>query len=632
MVSTFPTPNGWILNSVIDYSDAPMQICGRLVDGMAILYHLVGEETPVEIIVRPRPTRLPQPDNVKRIYQELIKLIDVPLPAYGNERVMYVGMPQSGKSLVQFILLWTSCFVHEKGTVHLLMNRIDSLLQNISRDYFDLCKTIKNICERLDIPDYQNYMFDYVPFPTYAAVETEADSIYTVYVAMANKKQLTKVKEMPVTNRQTLVFDEADVFVQPSRKTVMKLIEGICLECERRYECTATPFSNFNEAGQVYDMVITMPPRSEYRGYDSDKIHRHIVSDDTIEKKLNGILKKLFKKDTGSYRNITLVNVDSKIGEQERVAETIRLKFGTLVEVDVMNSRSVYKKPLTMYMNQKANSGDMRPLVLVTGLMASRAVTFRTSKENPKQAILTAMVYMPSKMAHQTTLMQAQRIYGNYDESCPVIDVYLTREVNDAIRNSFVNNSSITARVTPMNESRECIKRAPVTFIPHRKFSATDDSDTEKIENTEFSSLGELVRFVTNKFNKYRFRDIVETSESLVQVPIPENGTRKEIRAAIRDYVGAHGQRMHVAWREARYQELFSAKLRIKNERYTVVKYACGDGNVTGNYVKCIKWKDGYEDVNTWNDPDVIYVFRTTKETWKFWLPAQMDRFRKIEH
>jgi hypothetical protein len=629
MVSTFPTPNGWILNSVIDYSDAPMEICGRLVDGMAILYHLVDGG---DVITKPRPTKLPQPDNVERIYQELIKLIDVPLPAYGTKRVMYVGMPQSGKSLVQFILLWTSCFVHEKGTVHLLMNRIDSLLQNISRDYFDLCKTIKNICERLDIPDYQNYIFDYVPFPAYAAVETEADSIYTVYVAMANKKQLTKVKEMPATNRQTLVFDEADVFIQPSRKTVMKLIEDICLESERRYECTATPFSNFNEAGQVYDMVITMPPKSEYRGYDSDKIRRHIVSEETIEKKLNAILKKQFRKDTGSYRNIILVNTDTSINEQERVAETIRLEFGTLVEVDVMNSKSVYRRPLTSYMNAKANSGDTRPLVIVTGLMASRAVTFRTSKENPKQAILTAMVYMPSKKAHQTTLMQAQRIYGNYDESCPVIDVYLTREVNRAIRNSFKNNSAITCRVTPMNESRECIENVPVRVIPHRKFSASDDSKFEKLENTEFSTLGELVRFVTNKFNTYRFRDIVETSASLTPVPIPENGTHKEIRTAIKDFLGAHGQRMHVAWRDARYQELFSVKLRINNERYSVVKYACGDGNVTGDEVACIEWKDGYEDARTWNDPSIIYVFRTTKETWKAWLPVQMERFRKIEH
>jgi hypothetical protein len=43
-------------------------------------------------------------------------------------------------------------------------------------------------------------------------------------------------------------------------------------------------------------------------------------------------------------------------------------------------------------------------------------------------------------------------------------------------------------------------------------------------------------------------------------------------------------------------------------------------------------WKEGYENVDSWNDPNKIYIFQTTKGTWKVWLPRQMNRFRRIEH
>ena len=634
MVYTFPSvPNGWMLDTVVDYSDMPMRIAGRLVDGMAILYHIVDDDTLVDVTTRPRVQRRPVRNNVDRIYEELVKLIDVPLPRYGHSRVMYVGFPQSGKSLVQFVLLWQSCFVHEKGTVHLLMNRVDSLLQNMSRDYPDLCKKIKDICERLEIPDYQNYIFDYTPFPSYARMESEADSLYTVYVAMANVSQLTRVKELARNNRQTIVFDEADIFIQKEDKPVMNLIQEISSEAERQYECTATPFSNFNEAGQVYDAVIKIPPKSEYRGYDSDKIRHHIVPHEDIDQ-LTDILEDIFQKDTGGYKNITLVNVDSHIGSQERAAAKIEAAFPGQVIIHVMNSKSSsYERPLSDLMDQIANSDDMRPAVIVAGMMASRAVTFRTSKANPNQAILTSMIYAPSKHANQTTLMQAQRPYGNYDAACPVIDVYCTREVELAVKHSFLNNSAITESVKKGRESRKCIEEVPVKIVQNRKFSSSDDSTFEKLEYMEFTSVRKLLKFVCNKFNKFRFRDIVITSERLTDVPIPEGGSRLEIKHAIKNTLRRDGRkRLHVAWSPERYNQLFSVRNRLQHPHYTTTSFTCGDGEALGDTMPCITWKAGYEDVRTWDNPDIIYIFKTTKDNMKVWIPQQMDKFRKIEH
>ena len=626
--------NQYMFEMMIDY-DEPVEMEGVMVGDMAIFRRIIDQ---VVITPRPRPKPRPTLDNVSRIFTELKKLINVPLPAYGNKRVMYVGFPQSGKSLVQFILLWQSCFVHEKGTIHLLMNRIDSILQNRARDYPDLCKKIKNICERLNIPDYQNYIFDYKPFPAYAQSETEADSVYTVYAAMCNKTQLTRVKELATESRKTLVFDEADIFIQKSDKPVSSLVEEICSEAERCIECTATPFSNFNEAGQVYDLVIPIPPKEEYRGYTSNKIRHHIVTQEEVDN-LTTILDDIVQKDTGEYKNVTLVNVDTQTKSHEKVAEKILHHFGGKAIVHVMNSSSSsYSRPLSNLMNQIADSDDPRPVFIIAGMMASRAVTFRSSKENVKQAILTAMVYAPSGTANQTTLMQAQRIYGNYDSLCPVIDVYSTAGID--VTKSFRNNSAMTHSVKPSLVSRTCIEKVPVSVIKNRKFSQSDDSKFEKLECTEFKSQKKLIEFVSNKFNTYSHHGVVVTTQpQIAMVTVTGAGCtladhrRSETTRQLKESLGyTGGQHMHTAWSPHRYLELFSVQHRINHPNYRIANYTCGDGDMSRSTVPCITWKQEYKDVNTWNDPDIMYIFKTTKGTWKAWLPQQMNKFRKIEH
>ena len=56
-MTSFPTvPNGWMLDSVIDYSDMPVRVAGRLVDGMAILayfltiFRLVGRPSLIAFV------------------------------------------------------------------------------------------------------------------------------------------------------------------------------------------------------------------------------------------------------------------------------------------------------------------------------------------------------------------------------------------------------------------------------------------------------------------------------------------------------------------------------------------------------------------------------------------------------
>ena len=211
--------------------------------------------------------------------------------------------------------------------------------------------------------------------------------------------------------------------------------------------------------------------------------------------------------------------------------------------------------------------------------------------------------------------------------------MYWFREVDDAIQASFKNNMALTKSILAGRESRKCLEAVPVKAVKNRKFSSSDDSRFEKLDKIEFSTMRKLIRFVTNEFNRYTFRDAVITTESLRHVPIPHVATRSEITRTLRDTLRYGRQdHLHVAWSDVRYEQLFSIKNRRDHRNYMKTTFTCGNGDFTGTSVPCVTWKREYEDVTTWRDPAKIYVFRTTKGNWKAWFPKQMDRFRKIAH
>lgn len=626
-------------------------------DGFVIQYVRVTEYEPNSIDIGGIPyvpvtgkPKNPIDENIIKIFEKLKIKANIIFPTEEETRIMLFGFPQSGKSFIQFVLLWYSSFVLKKNTIHLLMERTDSLLQNISRDYPSFCKDIKDICDELEIT-WTDYIFNYLPFPKYAIdtlgkLELNPTSHLTVHVAIANVPQLNHIVKLPIEYRQIIVTDEADIFIKEKGKPVMKKIDVIMHDAERRYECTATPFSNFNVPEQFYDRVIKLEPKPEYRGYgaSSNLLERHVVSDDDLEE-LTGILGELFAKDTGDYKNVTLINMESKNKKQTGIKNKIEAAFPGQVDVYIINSdqSNRYKHPLSKTMDQIANSEGTKPVVIISGLMASRAVSFRTSIENPKQGILTGMIYKPSKSANQTTLMQAMRIFGNY-KGCPKIDAYWTADIDFAIQSSFINNNSIIKSIIPKLESRECIENAIV--IGKRKFSSNDDSHLEKVEAKEFKSRDALVNFLDHNMKRGKYPRNMVITGILKNVSVSpftysqqdRNQLKDEVRFNIeKDYPECQDRnfetgRMHVAWSEVRYRELFSIKTRLEHDHYTVAAFTCGNPFKMGSQKKmpCVVWKNEYQDIKKWNDPNVVYVFPTTRNTWKVWFPK--NEYRKIEH
>lgn len=568
--------------------------------------------------------QVPMEYNISQIWKQLNKL-DI---SENHKRMMFMAPPQSGKSALQFNLMWYSCFVLKQGTVHLLMERIDSLLQNISRDFVQMCNLIEKICKKLKIPNPGDYMFNYKPFTKYAldrVTESRFTSSYTVHVAIATVAQLKRVWALDPTARQTIISDEADIFIKQDNKPVTTLIQSIMGDAIRRYECTASPFTNFNESNQVYDAVHILKPKPVYRGIAQCQHHQVSKEDMTA---LTPILEEIFTNDTGTFKNITLVNIDSSIVIQNKTKNLIEQHFGEdNVYVYVINSQAKIARPISVLMDSIANNPDPRPVVIIAGFMAARAVTYRTSKGSAVQAILTAMVYQPAKKVHQTSMIQAMRICGNYDPEYPIIHIYTTPIINAGIVNSFDNSLAITHSIKPGHESRKCLEMVPIKGC--RKFSGTDDTKKYSVNTIEFKTLTSAYKFIKNN-KKLSSLNVVATSDGLQWADTPsftygvlDRAMYQSVRSSVKN-----GGNTHIAWHEDRYQDLFSIKKRIDNPHYQVCEVTCGNPSLKGiqHKIPYITWVPGYEDVTRWDSVDTVYMYQTTKNTYKIWVKEEYKR------
>ena len=246
---------------------------------------------PIDKIHKPNPTS----EIIQKIFEMLKENYQIPDDA--QYRVIYHGYVQSGKSYIQMILIWYSCFILGKNTVHILMNRKNSLLQNLTRDYEDLYYKIRDICAKLGVDNFRDYIFDYRPFPKYAkdVISLSGTSKFTVYIAMGNKTQLNHVLKLNKGSRETLVIDECDTLVGsdgPSTGIICDIMSTMKQEAEYIYELSATPFSNY--ITKFYDSVFLLKPKSEYRGF--NQLVKHIMTDEQMND-IPGILCEIFARD-----------------------------------------------------------------------------------------------------------------------------------------------------------------------------------------------------------------------------------------------------------------------------------------------------------------------------------------------
>lgn len=593
-------------------------------------YDYQGGEPPIEILT-------PDEAVLQRIWLHIIRETGVIIEDFSN--ALYFGYVQSGKTFVQYAILWYSCFILKKGAVHLLDNRTDSMLQNINRDYQEFRAKVYQICLEEQIPNPENYMFFYKPLTKRYLTASEkigfSDSPHVVHAAINNPTQLKALLRLPIAKRQVLVRDESDVFVMKEDTKTMPLNEKLDTNAQNKYLFTATPFKNFNRIGNRFEHKERLPIKPEYRGYDEHIKHIIDPNESIVE-----TLKKVFLDVKPSdYKSITLVHTDFTDKKHAETKQMILGAFPNQVHVMILNSRqSGLVRPVTSMMEHIAKTEDDKPWVIIAGQMAGRAISFRTLRSAEKQSHITAMVYNPAKSADQSTMIQAMRVFGNFHSDIPDIHVYWTKETDDDVRNSFWNVDSMVDSVQAGLLSRTCIEQAPIRPMKRPFASNLDDTKGTKntLEDKEFDSLEEARLFcqILGTTKEEILTEEIETVTGLTPFSYGrEKGiVRTELAHKLSQYQGTGSY--HVAWNTKRYRELFCIRQRQVHEHYTHAQYTCGNPELQGSQVtmKCVLWKPDCENAKQWTDPNTLYLFQTTKETWKAWIPGRMKELAHIRH
>ena len=467
------------------------------------------------------PVRPIAPDEhiVYRIWALLLAMTRVTIEDFS--RAMYHGDVQSGKTFVQYVILWYSCFVLRRGTVHLLDNKRESLLQNIDRDYRGFCDEIKDICKELGVQDFRSYLFFYKPMTKAYLKQAEktgfADSPYVVHVAINNVTQLRHIVRLPPRQREVFVRDESDVFVMADTTKMGPMNEKLDQEAKNLYLFTATPAKNYCLPG-AFEHNESIPKKDIYRGF-YDHIHHNIPHDEPITVTVARVLRDV---DPRPFKSVTLIHVDHLNAKHENMKKEILDAFPGQLHVLVLNSRERgIVKPVSKMMEDIANKPDDLPWFIITGHMASRAVTFRTlpsTPENPvKQAHITAMIYRPAKNTDQTAMIQAIRINGNFGPEIPKIHVYWSPETKYSVRDSFKNVDAMVASIKPGVSSRKCISQVPI--ISNGKLSNMDTTEEIHLEHMEFKTAHKAYDFCIHVGG---IKNVEVMTEGIETIPVSE--------------------------------------------------------------------------------------------------------------
>ena len=598
------------------------------------------------------------PEKVKQISQLFTTKYQPPV---GSSRsVLCYGKVQTGKSKMQFVIMWFHvCCGDGTSILHVLQNNLLSLEQNLKRDYVEFRKEVYGFCKEIGIDEseWQNYVFDYIPNPEKIVRKN------TVYACIANPTRLNRLAAYSTKNPVSIIVDESDAVVKTSEGgTTMteRAFDNMATTAQKFYLFTATPFANLNRL-DFFTELFVMPVPPGYRFSTSDKIEKHFVDQSLFtntDHMVSLLCDEIFKTDFGDFPNVTLINFtkyQKNMGDLK--TKIIRTVGHENVHVIVFNNHEhsfldkqfyVMGEMFTEIGKNFYERGDKRPVVIISGNMAGRAVTFRCS--NKGRAMLTSMIYDAPDTSNEAAVIQAQRLSGVYAEDVPKQHLYCTEKMYRDIERADKNVQAFVEKIlTSPNciSTREALK-GTVVLDTKRKFDrdAVDDTKRKKVQNVFYESRSAVEKSFRERFQIKKVVEITDIHKIGVIRGLQEFQYGKEVRSIRNQAVEKlrtsyldcdwlpENKGYHVCWNDERFNTLFDIERRIKHEHYQMCAVTFGDPSREGTHTKIpyVTWKPEYHDITKCNEEGVLYLFMNTKGEWGGYLPRKMAELKVLAH
>lgn len=568
-----------------------------------------------------------------------------------KDGIIIYGRVQMGKTGLILAMNWIAQYVHGTTCLLALANMKGSFHQIMGKNTVEFNRDLRErfgngyglrMCDRLVDED--------VP---------------TTRVFMCNPTQLRRVAG-EVTGRPYMLFvDEADMAVKgadeasdvsktgPLFRTLRERAVGVV-------EITATPFALYNQKDGSARMTIRMRPREAYRGFHETDwelvdaktaraIRRaSIASSREWIDKIVRARRPMVEASGRRYMSI-LLNGPATMKRQETIALGLA-RSQRYDGVYVMNSdgshlvkqadgrrlRSKEMDAISLLYDEfetrsRREQGGFRVYIIVAGLTASRAISFRPTTTAIGMNGLHAMLLLPSATAHCAQLIQYMRIWGNYTEDYPRLLCATTEETYRRIRDEVHHNLEVLAdRTAEMGDCRQKIEGSVLMDTRRHDRPAVDDThlaNRTSVCHTDFDSMDEMERYLDAHLDG--LSRVWMTHEQVTRVVPPPGFAYTHDRALQRQFLNHFRQslgvrRLHISWSDMRYQDLHNIHRRFGNQRKNYMGEAIiGDG-IDRTNMYCVRWREEFcnddlsiRDEAYWSS--AIFLSRTSRGKYRFY-------------
>lgn len=575
---------------------------------------------------------------------------------YGFEGgVIIYGRVQMGKTGLILALNWIAQYVHGTTCLLALANMKGSFHQVMGKNTVEFNRDLRGrfgdgyglrMCDRL-----------------------VGGGAPATRVFMCNPTQIRRVAGEVAGRPYILFVDEADTAVKGADETldVSKtgpLFRALQENAVGMVEITATPFALYNQKDGPARMTIRMRPRETYRGFhETDwemvdaKTARAIRMGSIRSAKqwINKIVcaRRPLVEASGRRYMTLLLNGPTTMKRQEIIAlalarsrrydgvyvmnsdgpHLIKQAVGTELRSKDMDAVSLLYDEFETR-SRREPEHRLRVYIIVAGLTASRAISFRPTSVAIGTNGLHAMLLLPSVTAHCSQLIQYMRIWGNYAEDYPRLFCATTEVTHRRIRGEVHHNLEVLAeRTSEMGDCRKKIEGSVLVDTRRHDRPAVDDThlaNRTSVCHTDFDSMDEIERYLDAHLDG--LSRVWMTHEQVTRVAPPPGFAYTHDRVLQRRFLNHFRQslgvrRLHISWSDTRYQDLHNIHRRFGNQRKNYMGEAIVGDGIDSTKMYCVRWREQFcnddlsiRDETFWSS--AVFLSRTSRGKYRFYHHA----------
>ena len=561
--------------------------------------------------------------EILKVYAPLIDL-EALLDSTAKHRLC-VGKTQSSKSCLFWCLVWIQLIILNQNPIVICYNSKSSLHAMIHKE----------------MKDFNTWASEFEIPPLKVTFVLHQDEKGSVPILLGNAHKVSKLVQYirsPENHGKDFVIniDEADLIFQDNNfnKSSKKLQKNIMWLVNHGIPfllITATPFAIWISKLMEDLQTFVLQPKQQYRCLKNGGI-RAVFLDEKTNMKDHKVLVSLFNDRIKPYvENLSanalkyyailwdsfhikkdMLNFAKYISNVTSTDAYVIYRINNKVCVQkVINGEetSIFFPSIQELFNTLERNNSREFQHLIGSQFASRANTWRPSRSVGSGGLIAHVNY---NCGHMETILQKQRLTGEYDEFYPKQIQFLTKNSYYKILREDENIQLGSEEMKDPCNPREILQGRRINFTGPHSRSAIDDSKyvcKKKEEFKEFQNLEKFEEYKKEKGEQYFHEQFMNQIIDEFPFPADRAYTAPNIKAIIFErhpHLRKKNEKLHVATTTRRFDHLNSIYYRHTQAEYSQGEYTVGSV-ANREKIYLVQWKPEFTDYHYSKDEKDIY-------------------------